>query len=126
MKKNNKEIHVVGDRVLIVPDMGEDRTNVGLYLPKWALEKETVQGGRIVEVGPGTPLPAPTDIEEEPWKEKKHDKNYIPLQAKIGDYVLFLRKAAIEIRLDEHPFLICPQAALLVVLRELASVQDNF
>ncbi|MBN1542057.1 co-chaperone GroES [candidate division KSB1 bacterium] len=118
MKKNNKEIKVVGDRVLIVPDIGEDRTQVGLYLPKWAVEKETVQGGRIVEVGPGTPLPSPTDIEEEPWKDKRQEKNYIPPQAQVGDYVIFLRKAAIEIRLDDEPFLICPQAALLVIVRE--------
>ena len=124
MKKNNKEIKVIGDRVLIVPDMGEDRTNVGLYLPKWAFEKETGQGGRIVEVGPGYPLPAPTDVEEEPWKEKQDDKSFLPLQAQVGDYVLFLRKAAIEIRVDNDPFLICPQGALLVIIRDLEEKSD--
>mgnify|MGYP002395623836 FL=1 len=40
MKKGKKEIIVVGDRILIVPDVGEDRSNAGLYLPKWAVEKE--------------------------------------------------------------------------------------
>ena len=58
MKKGNKELLVVGDRLLIVPDVGEERSNAGLYLPKWAVEKESIQAGRIVEVGPGIPLPA--------------------------------------------------------------------
>ena len=42
---------VIGDRVLIEPDEGEHRTEVGLYLPRWAVEKESVQAGRIVAAG---------------------------------------------------------------------------
>jgi len=43
-----KRLIVVGDRVLIAPEEGEERTNVGLYLPPSALEGRQVQGGRIV------------------------------------------------------------------------------
>ena len=35
----HERLIVVGDRVLIAPDAGEDRTEVGLYLPRWAVEK---------------------------------------------------------------------------------------
>ena len=117
MKKGKKEILVAGDRVVIVPDVGEERSNVGLYLPKWAVDKESVQGGRIVEIGPDIALASPTDIEEEPWKAS-HDVNEgsEPL-TKIGDYVLFLRKAAIEIKIDDENYLILPQAALLIIIR---------
>jgi chaperonin GroES len=118
MKKHNKEILVLGDRVLVVPDVGEDRTNVGLYLPKWAVEKESVQGGRIVDVGPGIPMSTPSDIEQEPWKENNRQINYLPIQARVGDYVIFLRKGAIEIKIDDETFLVLPQAAILVVMRE--------
>ena len=48
-----KRLIVVGDRVLIVPEAGEERTNVGLYLPATAVETRQVQGGRIVATGPG-------------------------------------------------------------------------
>ncbi|MGH7564261.1 MAG: hypothetical protein ACREK5_07540, partial [Gemmatimonadota bacterium] len=44
----DRRLIVVGDRVLIEPDAGEDRTEVGLYLPRWAVEKESVQVGRVV------------------------------------------------------------------------------
>jgi len=118
MKKGKKEIILVGDRVLIVPDVGEERSNVGLYLPKWAVERESVQGGTIVETGPGLPLPSPGDIEEEPWKHSEPKTSYVPLQAQVGDYAIFLRKAAVEIKLEGDTYLIVPQAALLVLIRE--------
>jgi|SRR3990172_4513076 len=119
MKKGNKEIEVVGDRVLIVPDVGEDRSSVGLYLPKWALEKESVQGGRIVDTGPGVPLPSPDDVEQEPWQMKSHKTSYVPLQAKKGDFAIFLRKAAVEFKFDGDTYLIVPQAAILVLIRDV-------
>lgn len=118
MKKGKKDILVVGDRVLIVPDIGEDRSNSGLYLPKWAVEKESIQAGRIVEVGPGFPLPLPEDIEEEPWKLTEQQEDQDALQAQIGDYVIFLRKAAIEIKYEGDIYLIVPHAALLMIIRD--------
>ena len=38
MRINNKELIVVGDRVLVKAEEGEDRTKVGLYLPPTALD----------------------------------------------------------------------------------------
>ena len=57
MIRGDKELFVVGDRVLIRLDDREERTAVGLYLPPTALEREDVQSGRIEEVGPGLVLP---------------------------------------------------------------------
>src|SRR5436309_1097763 len=37
-----KRLIVVGDRVLIAPEEGEERTNVGLYLPPTAVESRQV------------------------------------------------------------------------------------
>ncbi len=118
MKKGNREIIVVGDRVLVVPDLGEERSNVGLYLPKWALEKEAIQAGTIVEIGPGVPLTAPMDVDEESWRPKNATSPQAAQQAQSGDYAVFLRKAAVEIKLDGDTFLIVPQSALLVLIRE--------
>ena len=42
-----KELIVVGDRVLIEPEEGEQRTQVGLYLPQTAIDARVVQGGRV-------------------------------------------------------------------------------
>lgn len=113
----HKRLIVVGDRVLIAPDEGEDRSDVGLYLPRWAVEKEAIQAGRVVAVGPGIPLPALESIEAEPWKEPSPDARHVPMQARIGDYALFLRKAAVEIKFEGKTYLIIPQGAILLLDR---------
>jgi co-chaperonin GroES (HSP10) len=118
MKKGRKELQVVGDRVLVKPEEGETRTQVGLILPPGAVDKESVQSGRVVAVGPGTPLP-PLDSEDaEPWKTPRTEGRYLPLQVNVGDVAVFFRKAAVEIQFEGDKFLVVPHAALLVVVRE--------
>ena len=112
-----KRLVVVGDRVLIAPEQGEERTNVGLYLPQTAVESRQVQGGRIVTTGPGTPMSEPASMDEEPWKMRLPDVKYLPMQAVAGDYALFFRKAAVEITFEGKGYLVVPQAAILVLVR---------
>ncbi|MCH2465805.1 MAG: co-chaperone GroES family protein, partial [Gemmatimonadetes bacterium] len=68
MSEKKKRLIVVGDRVLIQPEEGEDRTKVGLYLPATAIDSQAVQGGTVVATGPGNAVSAPTELGEEPWK----------------------------------------------------------
>ena len=118
MKSSNKQILVVGDRILIRPDTGESKSPAGLYLPPSVIEKQEVRGGMVVEVGPGIPLGNPDGTLDEPWKEKKSDVKYIPTQAEIGDYALFLGKASIEIKIEEKDYLIVSQSAILILIRD--------
>lgn len=59
-----KKLIVVGDRVLIKPVRQSDRTESGLYLPPGVQEKEKIQSGYVIKVGPGYPLPLPADEDE--------------------------------------------------------------
>ena len=120
MIRGDKELYVVGDRVLIRIDDMEERTAVGLYLPPTALEKEDVQSGRIEEVGPGVPLPPKADDDGAPREEGGEQMRYIGLQAKKGDHAIFLRKDAVEIKFDDEKFIVVPQAAILVLVRDIA------
>lgn len=113
-----KRLIVVGDRVLVAPEEGEERTNVGLYLPPTAVDARQVQGGRIVATGPGTPMTEPASMDDEPWKIRGPDAKYLPMQARVGDYALFFRKAAVEISFEAKKYLVVPQAAILVLVRE--------
>ena len=115
-----KKLVVVGDRVLIEPEEGEERTRVGLYLPQTAVDALAVQGGRIVATGPGNPVPEPTALDDEPWKIGGGGEGvrYVPMQARIGDYALFFRKASVEITFEGKKYLVVPQAAILVLVRE--------
>lgn len=110
-----KKIIVVGDRALIRPTKQNEKTKSGLYLPPGVQEKEKVQNGYVMKVGPGYPLPLPNEIDE-PWKEE--EVKYIPLQAKEGDLALFLHKGAFEVVLDNEKYFIVPQSSILMLERE--------
>ena len=59
MEKGNSldKINVVGDRVLVKPRKESERTDSGLYLPPGVREKEKIQYGYVVKIGPGYPIP---------------------------------------------------------------------
>lgn len=119
-----KKLVVVGDRILVSPEEGEERTSVGLYLPPTAVDRQAVQGGRIIATGPGTPISAPTELEDEPWKVPAGEARFVPMQARIGDYALFFRKAAVEITFESKRYLVVPQAAILVLVRSESPLND--
>ena len=124
MKRGNKELLVIGDRILVEPKEAESRTKVGLLLPASVVEKEEVQSGTVVAVGPGIPLPPPQD-EAEPWKESYRKPRYLHLQVVVGDHAVFFRKAAVEITFDDKAYLVVPHSAILVVIRGGGDVPDQ-
>ncbi len=123
--QSGKRLIVVGDRVLIEPEEGEERTKVGLYLPASAVDKQSVQGGRVVATGPGTPIGAPTELDEEPWKIASGEARYLPVQARVGDFAIFFRKAAVEISFEGKVYLVVPQAAILTLVRDAEPEPDS-
>ncbi len=112
-----KNLIVVGDRVLIKPKKAASRTQSGLYLPPGVQEKEKIQSGYVVKVGPGYPLPIPAN-EEDMWKGKDETVKYIPLQAEPGDLAIFLQKGAVEVMYEGEKYFIVPQASILLLERE--------
>ena len=103
MHSKNKQILVVGDRVLIRPDRGEKKSKAGLYLPPSVVEKQEVFSGVVVEVGPGIPLGNPEDNLDEPWSMSDGGSvKYIP----------------IEIKIENEDYLIVPQSAILILIRD--------
>ncbi|MBI4230234.1 MAG: co-chaperone GroES [Planctomycetes bacterium] len=109
---------VVGDRVLIRPERGEERTKVGLYLPETSTNKNPVRGGRVVAVGPGTQVITPADVEVEPWKVPSQEPKFVPMQARLGDFALFLKNAAVEITYRKREYLVVPQSGILLLIRD--------
>ena len=111
-----KKLIIIGDRVLIRPTRPNEKTQTGLYLPPGVQEKEKVQQGYIIKIGPGYALPMPP--EEESWKMQEEQVKYIPLQAKEGDLAIFLLSGATEIMYEGEKYFIVPQGAILMLERE--------
>ncbi len=110
-------IIVVGDRVLIKPKTQNDRTASGLYLPPGVSEKEKIHSGYVVKVGPGYPIPAIAEVDE-PWKDSSEDVKYVPIQPKEGDLVVYLQKSGYEIVFNKEKYLIVPNSAILLLVRD--------
>lgn len=110
-----EHIHVVGDRVLIKPRPEDEQTRSGLFLPPGIEEQEIAASGYIIKVGPGFPLAS--QQEQESWKIEE-EVRYIPLQAKIGDLAVYLRKQAIAIQFNDQTYVIVPQHAILMLYRD--------
>ncbi len=124
MNRNDKRLLVVGDRVLVSVEEGEERTKVGLYLPPTAVDSQAVQGGEIIATGPGLALPDPVDSDE-PWRTGPRELRFVAMQARVGDYALFFRKAAVEITFEGERYLVVPQSALLALVREGAEEEED-
>ena len=125
MIRGDKQLIVVGDRVLMKLDELEERTEVGLYLPPTALEKENVQSGVVEEVGPGIALPPKQDDGDVPWAAETPDQmRFIPLQAQKGDRAIFTRKDGVEIKFDGDKYMVVPHAAILVIIRSTGLLDE--
>lgn len=113
---NIDKLIVVGDRVLIKPKSANDKTQSGLFLPPGVQEKEKVQSGYILKVGPGYPIPHPVEAEES-WKKEEKIK-YVPLQAREGDLAIYLQSGAYQINYEGEKYFIVPQASILLLVRD--------
>ncbi len=116
-EKDLEKIVMIGDKVLIKPKNPNQQTSSGLYLPSSVVEKENIQAGYVIKVGPGFPIPALSE-EIESWKEKEEPVKYIPLQAKLGDLAVYLSKSGYEVEFKGEKFIILSHSAIVMIVRE--------
>ncbi|OPZ65522.1 MAG: 10 kDa chaperonin [Firmicutes bacterium ADurb.Bin506] len=88
-----------GDRVLVKPNVEEERTAGGILLPDTA--KERPQWGEVVAVGPGK------------WDES--GKERIPMDVKVGDKVVFAKYGGTEVKIDGVEHLILRESDILAI-----------
>lgn len=114
----DREVVVVGDKVLLKAEEESGKTPSGLYLPQGVKEKEAVSGGYVVNVGPGYPtISSPSDAE--PWSHgQSSEMRYVPLQARKGDFAVFLRNAAVDVEIDGNPYVIISHSNILLLIRD--------
>ncbi len=88
----------LGDRVIVKPGEGEDRTPSGIVLPDTAKEKP--QEGEVVAVGTG----------------RKEDGETIELEVSIGDKVIYSKYGGTEIKVEGADYLILSERDILAVI----------
>ena len=91
-------IQPLGDRVLVKPDVAEEKTASGLFIPDTAKEKP--QRGTVIAVGGG----------------KVENGVKIDMTVKAGDKVLYGKYSGIELTLDNEEYMIMRESDILGVL----------
>jgi chaperonin GroES len=89
----------LGNRVVVEPIEQEEVTSGGIVLPETAKEKP--QKGLVLSVGPG---------------DRDDDGDYIPMDVKQGDTVLFAKYAGTEIKVEGKKLLILRESDLLAIV----------
>ncbi|WP_349258094.1 co-chaperone GroES [Vitreimonas sp.] len=87
------------DRVLVKRVKEEEKTRGGIIIPETAQEKP--QEGEVVAVGPGT---------------RDEDGEYIKLDVKVGDRILFGKWSGTEVKVDGEELLIMKESDILGVI----------
>ena len=89
------DLEPLGDRVIVEPGEGEEKTASGIVIPDTAKEKP--QEGKVLAVGPGR------------YEEGK----LIPLEVKAGDTVIYSKYGGTEVKVGGKDLLILSERDIL-------------
>ncbi|MDD3718655.1 MAG: co-chaperone GroES [Actinomycetota bacterium] len=94
------KLRPLGDRVIVKPGEGEEKTPSGLVIPDTAKEKP--QEGTVIAVGPGR------------WEDGK----YYPLDVKEGDTIIYSKYGGTEVKIGGEEHLILSERDILAVVEK--------
>ena len=97
--KSKTKIRPLDDRVLVLPQEAETKTDSGIFLPESAKEKP--MQGKVIATGPG---------------KMDDDGKRTPLNVKKGDTVVYGKYAGSEIEIDGKQHMIMSEHDILGVL----------
>lgn len=93
------KIKPLADRVVVKPEVAEEKTKGGIILPDTAKEKPVV--GTVVAVGPG---------------RKTDDGKILPIDVKVGDKVLYGKYSGTEVTIEGEEYLIMRESDLFAIV----------
>lgn len=88
------------DRVVIDPEVNENKTSAGIVLPQTSQERPQV--GVVVAVGDG----------------ESFDKAKCEMKVKVGDKVLFEKYAGTDLKLEEKTYIVLRQIDVIGVFND--------
>jgi chaperonin GroES len=92
------KLRPLGDRVIVKPGEGEERTPSGIVLPETAKEKP--QEGEVVAVGTG----------------RTEDGEVVPPEVKVGDTVIYSKYGGTEVKVEGADYLILSERDILAIV----------
>jgi len=99
IRRGEKKIRPVGDRVVVKPAAKEEITKSGIVIPDTAKEKP--QEGTVVAVGSGRLL---------------DNGDRAPIDVREGDRILFAKYGGTEFKLDGEEYLVLKENDILAII----------
>jgi chaperonin GroES len=90
------KLQPLGDRLVVKPLEGEEKTRGGIILPDTAKEKP--QEGKVLAVGPG---------------RLSEDGQRIAMEVKVGDVVLYVKYGGTEVKIDGEELIVLRESDIL-------------
>jgi chaperonin GroES len=100
MTTTKLQIKPLGERLVVQAAEKEEKTASGIFLPDTAQEKPLQ--GTVLAAGPGRMLDNGT---------------LIPMEAKVGDKILFGKYSGTEIKIEGESYLILKESEVLGIFR---------
>jgi len=94
------ELKPLYDRVIVEPELSEEKTKYGVVLPD-SVEKEKPQQGKVIAVGRG----------------KEVDGKFIHPEVRVGDKVLYKKYGGDEIEIDNKKVMILEAEDILAIIK---------
>jgi chaperonin GroES len=94
------KLRPLGDRVIVKPSEGEEKTASGLVIPDTAKEKP--QEGKVMAVGPG----------------RVEDGKTVPMDVKEGDTIIYSKYGGTEVVHEGEDYLILSERDILAVVEK--------
>jgi chaperonin GroES len=90
------KLQPLGDRLVVKPLEGEEKTRGGIILPDTAKEKP--QEGKVLAVGPG---------------RLTEDGKRVAMEVKVGDVVLYVKYGGTEVKIDGEDLMVLRESDIL-------------
>ncbi|HUT96524.1 MAG TPA: co-chaperone GroES [Dehalococcoidales bacterium] len=90
------KLQPLGDRLVVKPIEGEQKTKGGIILPDTAKEKP--QEGKVLAVGPG---------------RLTEDGKRIAMEVKVGDVVLYVKYGGTEVKIEGEELMVLRESDIL-------------
>ncbi|MFA4858587.1 MAG: co-chaperone GroES [Candidatus Margulisiibacteriota bacterium] len=94
----SKKLVPLGDKIIVKPDVQEEKTKSGIVIPDAAKEKP--QEGTVVAVGSGRIL---------------DNGQKVPVEVKAGDMVLYSKYGGTEVKIDGEDLIILSERDILAI-----------
>jgi chaperonin GroES len=111
----SKSLNLIGDRVMIEPMDVPQATLI--VMPDTVKSEQDIRTGIVVKVGPGYLVQHSPETSADEWLKEAsgeaHKPRYLPMQVRVGDFVLYAHKACAEVLVGTKKYAIGPQAAIL-------------